>query len=277
MKWFKRFTYACLSSALLFALAGCGGSSNTPATDSQESAETTVKDSVDGTYRILGMHMDDAIVMSDSMKGHYLELKSDGTGTLYFGEDNNGPISSWSAENGKFSMQAGVSDFSGTIQNGILDLDLGDNMVLAFAKDGADTSSLNIMSLEAYKNSASSTSAQTDKLDPAAAGTYVVYAVESQGVCVLIPEEDKKSLGFTLNKDGTGIVSVKDEQENLLWSLDGNKLLLTETDGSPIDLYEITVQNGIMKLVVPATDSQAEVIEYLVTKDADVSSIKITQ
>ena len=275
MKWFKRITHACLSGALLFTLTGCGGSSAPAETAAPEPADTVVEDSAEGTYSILGMYMEDAIVMSDSLKGNYIELAADGTGKLYFGDDNQGPISSWSLENGAFTMKAGVSDFTGTMKDGILDLDLSDNMVLAFAKEGTDTSKLNIMTLEEYQN-AKSSDAPEGAVDAGMAGDYTVYAVESEGVCVRIPEEDKSALGFVLNEDGTGSVRTGDESENLLWSAEGEKLILKEMDGTPIGMYEITVKDGIMKLVVPANESSAEVIEYLVTPDADVSSIKIT-
>ena len=91
------------------------------------------------------------IITLDNYSSHEIELAKDGTGRLYFGDDNQGPISSWSEENGSFSMKAGVSDFTGTLRDGILYLDFGDDLVMCFAKKEADKSGLTILTAEEYK------------------------------------------------------------------------------------------------------------------------------
>jgi len=245
-----------------------------PAQTAEPAAASAEEKQPEGVYNILGLIMDSDVVMTDALKGNYLDLKADGTGTLYFGETNNGPISSWSVENGTLSLKAGVSEFTGSIEDGIMKLNLDDDYVLLFAKEDADTSAYKVMTLEEYKaahQSGSSGSASADY-----AGTYELYALESQGRIIKIPDEDKNSLVFVLESDGSGKLLVEDESEPMTWTVNGKQLFLYEADGKQVDSYEMTIENGIIQIIVPPDEDSAEVIEYLVTKDADVSGIKIT-
>ena len=172
-------------------------------------------------------------------------------------------------------MKAGVSDFTGTIRKGILELDLGNDNVLTFARDDADTSALDILTMDEYveKLKEGGASSSSD-VDPSAAGDYTIYAAEVNGICVLIPEEDKDALAFTLNEDGTGTVSSEGDSEPMIWKLDGENLSFYETTGeNASDQYKITLKDGIMTFYVPADEDGDEVIEYLVREDADTSEI----
>lgn len=269
-----------LPALLVLTAAGCGGKSSSgkedkPADTAAEPAAAEKEDSVAGTYKICGVNMDDAIVTLDTLDGYYLELKDGGSGYLYFGEDNKGDISSWALDGDKFTMKAGVSDFTGTIRKGILELDLGNDNVLTFARDDADTSALDILTMDEYveKLKEGGASSSSD-VDPSAAGDYTIYAAEVNGICVLIPEEDKDALAFTLNEDGTGTVSSEGDSEPMIWKLDGENLSFYETTGeNASDQYKITLKDGIMTFYVPADEDGDEVIEYLVREDADTSEI----
>lgn len=269
-----------LPALLVLTAAGCGGKSSSgkedkPADTAAEPAAAEKEDSAAGTYKICGVNMDDSIVTLDTLDGYYLELKDGGSGYLYFGEDNKGDISSWALDGDKFTMKAGVSDFTGTIRKGILELDLGNDNVLTFARDDADTSALDILTMDEYveKLKEGGASSSSD-VDPSAAGDYTIYAAEVNGICVLIPEEDKDALAFTLNEDGTGTVSSEGDSEPMIWKLDGENLSFYETTGeNASDQYKITLKDGIMTFYVPADEDGDEVIEYLVREDADTSEI----
>ena len=269
-----------LPALLVLTAAGCGGKSSSgkedkPADTAAEPAAAEKEDSAAGTYKICGVNMDDSIVTLETLDGYYLELKDGGSGYLYFGEDNKGDISSWALDGDKFTMKAGVSDFTGTIRKGILELDLGNDNILTFARDDADTSALDILTMDEYveKLKEGGASSSSD-VDPSAAGDYTIYAAEVNGICVLIPEEDKDALAFTLNEDGTGTVSSEGDSEPMIWKLDGENLSFYETTGeNASDQYKITLKDGIMTFYVPADEDGDEVIEYLVREDADTSEI----
>jgi hypothetical protein len=175
-------------------------------------------------------------------------------------------------------MKAGVSDFTGTWENGVLHLDLGDNTVLTFLKEGAAAPANKVVTLDEYKALMSGEAAAGGKApggtaDSSLAGEYKVYAVESNGSCIRIPEGDMV-FTFSLKEDGTGTVTVEEDTEKLLWENDGEVLNLFETDGSPsTDKYKMTIKDGIIRLEVPATEESGAVIEYFVRDGADVSSI----
>ena len=107
----------------------------------------------------------------------------------------------------------------------------------------------------------------------AIAGEYKIYALESEGMCVAIPEGE---LEFTINlkEDGTASVTVDGETEELTWKLDGKTLTLLDQAGNISGgEYDITVKDGIITFFVPGTNGEADIYEYLVTKDADVSGL----
>ena len=63
---------------------------------------------------------------------YYVKLNADGTGYLFLGENNQGPIDNWIIDGNLLSFQAGVSAFDGTILDGIMTLDFGEGLFLIF-------------------------------------------------------------------------------------------------------------------------------------------------
>jgi len=290
MKKFWKHVLLTGLPVLMMLSAGCGSSTQTSSAAGTAEAETAQPAGgssaaqtesaapetagTAGKYTAQGLVRDDYVITTDSLEGYYLELEEGGSGYLYFGEDNKGPITSWEENSGTFTMKAGVSDFKGTLKDGLLSLDLGDNLVICFAAEGTDTSGLNRITAEEYKALGTAKSDVTPEQGAANAGKYIIYAVESGDKCVLIGEEDKDAFVVTLKEDGTGLISVEDESQEILWKLPGEALTLYETTGElATDKYEITLKNGIMTVLVPGTNGDPDIIEYLVTADADVSEI----
>ncbi|MBQ1440129.1 MAG: hypothetical protein IIZ10_10595 [Solobacterium sp.] len=271
-----------IPALLVLSAAGCGKSASETAeavskpeeTAAQPAAAPAAEVSAAGKYNALGLIMGQYVVEVDSMKGNYLELKDDGSGYLYFGADNQGDISSWEETNGAFTMKAGVSEFTGELKDGILDLELGDEFVVKFAKDGIDTSAFKIVTMEEYRDLAAKEAGSKDE-NKSIAGFYYAYAVESGDMCILLPEEDRNSFAFTINDDGTGKVHVDDESEDTLWKLDGDVLTFYELSGEPATAdYDITWNDGIITIAVPPDEDNDQVIyEYLVREGADTLKI----
>ena len=89
-----------------------------------------------GKYASFGVYLNGQYYRDNVVNGWSVELLKDGTGYLYLGEKHQGPVSAWHAdEKGALSVTAGCKTFAGasSIENGILRLDFGDGMVIAFA------------------------------------------------------------------------------------------------------------------------------------------------
>ena len=84
------------------------------------------------------------------MAGETVTLNDDGTGALYWGEDNKGPIDEWTMDGETIRFKAGVSTIEGTIVEGLMTLDLDEGMSVLFAAPGADVSAIHPRSLDRY-------------------------------------------------------------------------------------------------------------------------------
>ena len=112
---------------------------------------------MEGNYAAdsLGIEIDPGLLESqyvrvEEMVGETVTLKGDGTGSLYWGEDNQGPISQWSLTGEQISISAGVSHITGTLKNGLMQLDINDGFTAYFALPGAEPSSIQPLSSEEY-------------------------------------------------------------------------------------------------------------------------------
>ena len=271
-KYFSLFIKFLAITGLSVSLAACGTgkSEETPKESAGDSpaAEAVSKLTDAGTSKAVGVKLDDYLVESDSTKGYTIELTEDGAGNLNFGEDNKGPITSWD-NSGSFTMKAGVSDFTGTLKDGILYLDLGDGIVICFAQDNADRSNLNVISMDEYKKLKDTVVSDVS----AVAGEYHIYAVERDGVCIAIPEGEME-FTIQLKEDNTATVTVDGETEALTWKLDGDTLTLFDGAGNISGgEYKITVKDGIITFFIAGENGESDIYEYLVTKDADVSGL----
>ena len=271
----KRFFTAALSFLLALSLSACGSGTKDPepaestAADSPAASPAAAVSTDEGIYYCLGMETNGSVIKTESLADYTIELTGDGAGTLYFGEDNQGPITSWSSDNGKFTMKAGVSDFEGELSNGIMHLDFGDGLVLIFAKKDADTSSLN------FNVSESSTLSGDAKVDPAVAGRYISYAIKVNDVVVDVSDtgDPEDYMELELREDGTGQAIVGSEHTPMRWAVDGEKLIIIEEDGSTSEgSFTITVKDGVITWVFPpGTAGETEITQYFAVEGADVS------
>lgn len=71
-------------------------------------------------------------------------------GYLYWGEENQGPIDWWTVDGGALQIQAGVAVIDGTIDDGIMTVELDDGFWTLFALPGADTSGIAPVSIDDY-------------------------------------------------------------------------------------------------------------------------------
>ena len=125
----KRIVYILLAACLLLtALCACGGSTD---------------------YTLFAYDYDGSVIAAGDNMTSVLTLKNNGTGEMSINGER-GRISSWSVEDGVFTVRSGSDTLYGTMQDGIIALDPGDGNRMYYAAEGADTSSLQVMSLEDY-------------------------------------------------------------------------------------------------------------------------------
>ena len=164
----------------------------------------------------------DRYIEYDSPSGNKVTLNADGTGYLYLGDDNQGPVSSWSLDGTALKLSAGVSDFDGTIDNGLMTLVFDDGFSLVFAAPGTDVSSLKPISVEAF----------TRVVYGIETGTYDLFALGYGGEIMGTAGTGQTSV-LVLDDGGTGSMTFGDEAGEITsWTIDGDAVSITMSDGS---------------------------------------------
>ena len=157
---------ALLAVALSLLLAACGGGEKAPASTPQSGAD---REKYAGTYTFLYMKIsaDMMIQMLDydgepaqnvpaqyvqmpNMTGWTVTLEPDGTGSLFWGEDNQGPIDQWTVDGGRLTFHAGVSEAEGTVKDGVMELALEEGLNAFFALPGAESTGVTPITPEDY-------------------------------------------------------------------------------------------------------------------------------
>ena len=106
-----------------------------------------------GTYTYYANILDDYYVDVPVFAGRTTILTADGGGSLDWGDDNRGPISEWTISGEKVVIKAGVAEMNATLKDGVLTIELSNDTVpmsAVFIKDGADTSSMPVITSEEY-------------------------------------------------------------------------------------------------------------------------------
>lgn len=98
-------------------------------------------------YTLIAYDYDGHVIASDSMTS-VLTLNDSGSGSIVI--NGSGGRISWSEENGELTIRSGGDSFSGTLRDGIAAIDFGDGTLMYYAADGADISSLSVMTFEDY-------------------------------------------------------------------------------------------------------------------------------
>lgn len=268
-----------LCAALLF---GCGKKEAAPAetqsgTEASEAAPATDQKDYEGLYTYLGFYAKGQFVVDQEMIPWSVNLKKDGAGTLYWGENNNGPISSWVVEDGKITINAGVSVIEGTIEDHIMLLDMGDGYTIGWAGPGTDFYSLELITMEDFirENQPEDASAVEYSTPAELVGAYYPFACERDGYCVAMPVGITDGV-ITLYEDGRATMPTGGVMNEFQWGLceDGFRLY---DDTGEIMGYEGTVADGIMTIeVIYDLPDGSQIIGYNIfaREDADTSGIE---
>ncbi len=177
MKNFRKIMAFAAAFLMLVSLCACGGNGtaqnkentagNAASAEKADTAETDMTVYA-REYRFLcglfgAAYMDsildyegeaqdiaDQYVEYRAMQGSTITLEADGTGYLYWGEENQGKIDTWSVNGNILTFKAGVSEFTGSIEDGIMKVVIEEGMTLCFVSSDADPAGIRPMTPENY-------------------------------------------------------------------------------------------------------------------------------
>lgn len=202
--------------------------------------------------------------------GETVTLEADGTGYLYWGEDNQGPIDWWTVDGSALQFQAGAAVIEGTIIDGIMTVELDDGFWALFALPGADTSGIAPVSIDDYIDLLYGDGTETSPAeDMPLEGEYTLFAVQNDGYTVDSNEMEIYST-LTLNEGGTGSMTMDEDAMDIeSWSAEDGMLTVVLTDGSSA---QAVIGNGILELDIPGT---GDMLLYYAQDGADISGYEL--
>lgn len=262
MKQVKNILTGVLALAMLTALCACGGTV-------EETAEAVL-----GTYTGFGLYLDQRYVLEDTLSTYTVTLDEGGTGYLDWGEDNQGPISSWSLTEDEIVIEAGVSTIQGTVSDGIMVLDLEDGIVMCFARSEDDMAKLDVITMEDYlaaKGEADPSQEAAGEETAGIPGDYYVFAMEQDGYCIASPDFPTDTDGMvTMKEDGTGVMLTGDVENRFTWSAEGTELTwMDETGTTPVPYAVTIIEDGVFVMESPEDGGKV----YYAKTNADTSGI----
>lgn len=140
---------------IMTLLCACGGkqeissaAAKTAAVNAAGAAETEAEEKIAGEYPLYAVESEGLIIGAADMEMNAsLILNEDGTGGMTMDDDYNA-FESWSAADGIVSILADGETATGTIENGVIKLELETDFYGYFCKEGADTSGIAVMSMD---------------------------------------------------------------------------------------------------------------------------------
>ncbi len=256
----KHILAAFLAAAMTLALCACSSGGSAAPAAAPKQTEAPVQDTAKGVsserYGILWVELSPAYMDSlfadkgyrakegvgsgclkpdaMGMENWYLELRSDGTGYLYWGENNHGPIDRWELDGEKLRFRAGVSDFEGTLSGGVLRAGVSDGFDVWFAAPGAEIPEVETISMEDYVTRLyGGAGMQAAAEDSDLPGRYHVYAMENGGYTVRLDDpETVGDMDITLSGDGTGSMLIDGKDTLFRWVQQEDGVMLYDESGT---------------------------------------------
>ena len=181
----------------------------------------------------------DRYVEYGGQAGSKVTLYADGTGYLYLGEENQGPIDSWTLDGETIEIHAGISVFDGTLADGLMTLGIDDGFSIVFAAPGTDVSALKPISIEAFAR----------VVYGIVPGTYRLFALGYAGEIMDIAGTDQIS-ELVLADGGTGSLTFGDEAGEITsWTLEGDTITITMSDDS-VTTGKLRSDLGVIELEI---------------------------
>ena len=262
MKTRKALISLLLITALAFSLGAAGGAAAYADgnTDPAEAAQTYsyLCSRMSASYLVAAagyggetQPVRDHYVTTDGEKydDYTVTLNADGTGYLFLGENNQGPIDSWTLEGSQLRFQAGVSEFNAMLSGGLMTVEFDKGLYLVFAAPGADLSDVRPISVDAF----------IDLILGVVEGRYTLFAAREAGA-IEVPGPGE-AYELTLEEGGTGSINLSGVVSEIAsWSIEGNSLRIMLAGDSKVLSAAIRRDLGIIRLEIP--DSEDFVFYY---------------
>ncbi len=148
-------TYENLLNTGKLVIEVTNGGAPAPKDDKASDSEAQAEENGEGTtYKYFGVFADNLYVETPNQKmaSWYVTLNDDGSGYLYFGDENKGDITGWKGEGDDFTLEAGISKFEGNSyrKGDVLRLDF-DEFTLVFLANGVTGEDIDAISAEEFK------------------------------------------------------------------------------------------------------------------------------
>ena len=227
---------------------------------------------VDRMYELGAVDEDipDQYVAMPDMAGQTVTLEADGTGFLYWGENNQGPINWWKMDGDALQFQAGVAVIEGTIIGGLMTLTIDEGFTVCFAAEGADTSGIVPITLEEFASMLRKEETAASALaELPAAGVYELFAVKYKGESAYAADLEMAST-LSLVEGGTGHMTFDEDAMDVTeWTVDAEAFTITMADGG---VAGGRLHSGILELDLYGT---GEMILLFAREGVDISGYSI--
>ena len=207
-------------------------------------------------------------VAPDMMADYKITLAEDGTGYLYWGEDNQGPIDWWTLDGNALQFKAGVSEIGGTLADGYMTLLVDDGFTLCFAAPGARVPAVELISMDEYLDLL-----YGGETEPDYTGVYYCYALENGGYRIRLDDFAQSEDGsITLNEDGTATMLTGDVLNRFTWRIEDGRMVWYDENG--MSSADVLIFEMLSDGVFTMQHSDQDIVSYYAKADADVSGIE---
>ncbi len=231
---------------------------------------------VDGMFTEYGLKANKAeetFVQSDTMRDYTITLNADGTGYLYWGSGNKGPIDYWKMDGDALEFKAGVAVFNGSIVDGYMTVEAEPGFVLYFAAPGAALPDVPLMSMDDYINLLYTRQPYVPSAENLA-GFYYCYATENGAYRVRLEDFAQTEEGsVNLSEDGSGIMITGGVGNRFTWRLEDGQMHWYDESGT-ISMDEMLSFELLREGVFTLRRAGQEYVTTYAKADADLSGIE---
>ena len=224
-------------------------------------------------YGLKARKVEESFVRSDTMRDYTITLKADGTGYLYWGSANQGPIDWWCMDGDTLQFKAGAAVFDGSIVDGYMTVESEPGFVLFFAAPGAKLPDLPLISMDEYLNLLYSRQEYVPT-EASLAGLYYCYAMSDGQYRIRLEDFGQSADGsIHLKEDGTGVMITGGVGNGFTWRLEDGQMHWYDESGtvSMDDMLDFELLGeGVFTLRRAGQDC----VSTYAKADADVSGIE---
>lgn len=212
-------------------------------------------------------------VLPDIMRDYTITLNADGTGYLFWGEGNQGPVDWWTLDGEALQFKAGVAVFDGSIVDGFMTVSSEPGFELYFSLPGATVPELSPVSMDEYLDMLY-TKEETPPTQENMAGMYYPYAEEKDAYRVRLSDFAQTAEGsVNLKEDGTGVMIVGGVGNRFSWRLEDGQLHWYDESGTR-SMDELLHFEILRSGVFIMRHVKQETVSIYARTDADVSALE---